>query len=278
MTNTNRSYSHTNEEPYTRERGESLALNIYPPLIASSLRRGSGGRRTASYYRHQLVCIAVDTSRSMEGWKAKAATEAVQETVYGCKMKSNGDSIFDFSLLWFGDYVFSDESLLLKPVQEIDEDKIEFLGDSGGTRIKQAVKCVANLIEKYDEHNLAHNPEKDRVPPPLIIFMSDGKNGDGDPLPITNKLKTTPLSIGVPPIVITVGIEFDGGEPDIELLTAMASETEHGQKLYFDIASAGQLVEYLATGASSGASTPDEFYRSIVQTEAWQKRLPNPEK
>lgn len=278
MSNSNANHSQdTGEKPYDRPLGEDLTIKVYPPIACRDLRRGGGGRRSACYSRHQLIFLMVDDSSSMRGPKAIAATEAVCELIYQCKMKSNGESIFDVSVQWFGDHVFSDVQILLTPVLEFDEDQIEFSGTSGGTRIKRAVQYIINFIALYDKENLAFNEEKDRVPPPLIIFLSDGKNGDGNPLPLAKMLTTTPLSIGVPPILITVGIEFDGGEPDVELLTEMASETEHGQKLYFDIASASQLVDLLATGGSSGATTPDELYQSIVQSNAWQKQLPNPE-
>lgn len=270
-------YENTGEMPYNRERGKDLELIVTPPTASRHGRpRGGGGRRSASYRRRQLVMLIVDDSASMKGSKAAAATEATREMIYRCKSKCNGDSVFDVSVLWFGDHIFSDEKLLLKSVLEIDEDEIEFHGDSGGTRIKMASEYMAHLILEYDTNNLRHNEEKERVPAPLIIFMSDGKNGDGNPIPIANKLTTTALSIGVPPMLCTVGIEFDGGEPDVDLLTEMASKTEEGDSLYFDIENAAELVEKLATAGSSAAMTPEEILAAVMRAPYGRKYLPGP--
>lgn len=276
MVSTANSYTTPGEYAYADEVGPTIYMDVYPPLASHMPPRGGGWDRTASYWRRQLLYLLFDDSASMEGQKAAAATEGGRDLIHTCKMKSNGDSIFDVSINWFGEHVFTRPDLLLKPVLEIDEDTIAFAGKSGGTRIKRAMQVCANHIKEYDEKNLSLNAEKERVPAPVIVLMSDGKNGDGDPLPIAKQLTSTPLSIGIPPILITVGIEFDGGEPDVELLTAMASETESGEKLYFDISSAGQLVECLAVAGSTGASTPDEVMRAVVESQTWQKRLPKP--
>jgi hypothetical protein len=96
-------------------------------------------------------------------------------------------------------------------------------------------------------------------------------------VPLAEKIRNTPLSIGIPPILITVGVEFGGGTPNVELLSAMASRTEEGNPLYFHIDDADRLVEFLSTTGSSSASTPDEIFDLATKMYPDWKRLPPPE-
>ena len=255
------------EEPYSSELSEADTPRIAPPMPSVGKSRGAtSGRRSASPWRKQLIVIAVDDSASMkrEG-KCVAATKAIQEVIVEAKMKSvGGQACFDVFLFHYGDHVFVDDQTSFVPVTEVDEDDIFYEGRSGGTRIKRATSFMeTEVIRRYDKEHLAYHAEPLRVPPPLCFLLSDGYNGDGNPLPIAKRLKDTPLSIGIPPILVTIGIEYGGGEPHVELLSQMASRTTDGTPLYFDISDASQLVELLATSASSAASTADDLYLSV---------------
>ena len=243
--------------------GTSTELVVIPPKpLPRGARRKCVDHRSAAPSRHQLVIIPVDESASMKRHrKCDAATNAVQETVYLLKMKSPIEAAFDVAIFGYGDIITAPDAHLLKPVTEIDEDDFHFDGSSGGTRIKGAMLFTEELIDQYERDYLSKNDDPERVPPPLIILLSDGYNGDGNPVPIATRLKSKRLSIGVPPIIVTVGIEYGGGEPHVELLTEMASKTDDGEPLYYDIKDANQLIELVATLGSSVATSPDDLYR-----------------
>lgn len=100
------------------------------------------------------------------------------------------------------------------------------------------------------------------MPPPLVILLSDGCNGDGDPREIAHRMAHTKLSIGLKPIIVTVGIETDDKRLNDGLLKEIASKTKDGDSLYYHITRVDELAELLATSGSSAATTPDELYRS----------------
>lgn len=234
--------------------------------------------REVSSWRKQLVILAVDDSASMKrDGKAEAASEATQEMVYRMKIRSPERAHFDAAVFYFGDYVWVDPDHMLRPVTEIDEDQFCFSGTSGGTTIRNAMLSICGLLDEYEQgyyrlHKLPH-----LVPPPLVILLSDGCNGDGDPRGIANKMAKTELAIGLKPIIVTVGIETDDDRLDVDLLTAVASKTQSGEPLYYHITRVAELAELLATAGSSAATTPDELYRTNQQLLRNQtKQLPGP--
>ena len=246
--------------------GAPLELKIGPPEpLPFTRRRRVVGKRVAAPHRRQLVCLGVDDSRSMfyDG-KAEAATNACQEMLYRMELGSTRGPCFDVALFAFGDYIFANNDELCQPCNEIDADEVSYRGTSGGTKIKQAMVFIEDLLEQYEHLYLRHHSELDVHPVPLIILLSDGKNGDGNPVPVAERIKSMPLSIGVPPMIVTVGIEYGGDTPDVELLKNLAS-SEDRRPLYFDISQAELLVEFLAEVGSSGSSSPAEVINAALR-------------
>jgi hypothetical protein len=144
--------------------------------------------------------------------------------------------------------------------------------------MKQALQFTIGLINSYEQDYYQLHEEKERVPPPLIFMLSDGYNGDGDPIPEAEHLKNMPLAIGVNPILVTVGIEKGTGTdvPNVPMLSAMASDTSHGLPLYFDVKDLGMLVELIATTSSSAAASTDEIFEVGKTVYPPWKDLPSP--
>ncbi|QEG37713.1 VWA domain-containing protein [Bythopirellula goksoeyrii] len=249
--------------------GQPLVLKgRRPKPLPKGPRRKCVGHRSAAEGRKQLVIFAVDDSASMKRFeKCLAALEAMVETLYQMVLKGNGVSVFDVAIFKYGDKVFAVQENLLVPVDEVDEDTFVFQGNSGGTKIKLAMGFVEDLLVTYDQDVLAHNEDPERVPPPLVVLISDGYNGDGNPRPVAARIKEMPLSIGVSPIIATVGIEYGGGEPHVELMTDIASKDERGKPLYFDIQNAGELADVLATLGSSAATSATTLYQATKNQE-----------
>ena len=247
----------------------NFALVVQPPEPLGSMRRGdNSGLRSASPFRMQFVIVVPDDSASMAlNGKADAMTEAVQETIYQTKIKSPRKSAFLLSIHRFGDHFMMEQELTLQPCLKINEDKLRFRGDSGGTKMRNAAGQIERLVTTYEEQYLRLHEDPERVPPPLVIILSDGYSGDGDPTEICQRLCNTPLSIGVPPLIITVGIEFGGGEPNVSMLQAMSSKTSEGRPLYFDISEARMLTEFLSVISSSSAASADEVARQADEIQ-----------
>ena len=257
---------------------EGFNLIVEPPLPATGAKRKvDGGRRSASWRRKQLVALMVDESGSMRRHKkAEYATEAAHETVYQCRGKCHASSAFDMAIFGYGDFIFAKDQHLLRPVNEINVDEILFEGKGGQTKIKQAMKFMSLLLDVYDEGYLKPHPEPERVPEPLIFLLSDGFNGDGDPVPLAKQLRTTPRSTGVPPTIVTVGIEKGTSgkdKPNVEMLEAIASRNKQGEPLYFDVRDLNLLIELISTTSSSSASSPDDiFNQAILLNPEWSRR------
>ncbi|WP_425395425.1 hypothetical protein [Aeoliella sp.] len=189
------------------------------------------------------------------------------------RMKSPEVDIFDIAIFCYGDYNFAEDRHLLRPLSDINEDEIEFHGTSGRTNFNIPLRFCHELLQQYDQQYLTLQEEPQKVPPPLILFVSDGCHMNGrNPVFLAKKINSTALSIGVPPILVTIGLELGGDKPDEELLKAMASRGRHNQPLYFDVTDLLQFEELLATLGSSAACTPDDV--STVVDD--QKRLPPP--
>ena len=237
-----------------------------PQTQARAQRRAIVSRRTAKPGRRQLVILLCDDSKSMSfDGKCEALTNACQEMVYQMDMQSPGQPKFDVAILPFGDFVFVDERTMCVPVSDINPDDICFKGTSGGTKIKRALTFVEQVLQQYENAYLRHHADLQGHPVPLIVTLSDGYNGDGDPRPIADRIKAMPLSIGLPPLHITVGIEFGRDEPDVKLLQNIATYCQERERpLYFDISELHLLTSFLASVVSSGSSTPGEVFQTAL--------------
>lgn len=224
--------------------------------------------------------LLVDDSASMKRFeKAKFATEAARELISRCYIKNPKMACFDIAVFAYGDFVFVHEKHLLRPVNEINPDELDFRGESGGTKMEQAVKYAIELMEKYEDGYYKLHEEPERVPPPLIFLLSDGYNGDRDPIPAAKQLRAMKLSIGISPILVTVGIEKgDKGHdvPNVPMMQAMATKTSTGHSLYFDVTDLPLLVELISTTSSSAACTPDEVFELAKLINPEWKKLPSP--
>jgi hypothetical protein len=88
------------------------------------------------------------------------------------------------------------------------------------------------------------------------------------------------LSIGVGPIVVTVGIEKGEREddvPNVPMLQAMSTKTSTGFPLYFDVKDLALLVELISTTSSSAACTPDEIHELAKVLNPEWRTLPSPD-
>ena len=270
------------EQPYIPNGGGTQEdLNIEPPLEPRGRRRSRDTRRAASPWRKQLIILMIDDSGSMQRFdKAKFATEAARELVSRCYLKNPKMACFDIAIFGYGDMIFAPNEHLLRPVTEFDPDQIEYQGSSGGTKIKQAVEYTEYLMSLYEEGYYRLHTEPDRVPPPLIFLLSDGYNGDGNPIPASERLKRKSLSINASPILVTVGIEKGDNAndvPNVPMLQSMSTKTSTGFPLYFDVKDLGLLVELISTTSSSAACTPDEVYELAKVLNPEWRNLPAPQ-
>jgi uncharacterized protein YegL len=254
-------------------------IRVDPPLPARGRRRSRDSRRAASPWRKQLIVLMVDDSGSMQRFeKAKFATEAARELISRCYIKNPKMPCFDIAVFAYGDMLFGPDSHILRPVNEINPDELEFKGEAGGTKMNQAVEYTSYLMQEYEAGYYRLHEEPERVPPPLIFLLSDGYNGDGNPVPAAEKLKNMKLSIGISPILVTVGIEKGDGNdvPNVPMMQAMATKTSTGHPLYFDVTDLPLLVELISTTSSSAACTPDEVFDLAMLINPEWKTLPAP--
>ena len=277
---TNKSHSNYEETPYVSTgQAKGGEINVDPPLPARGRRRSRDSRRAASPWRKQLIILMVDDSGSMSKFdKAKFATEAARELVSRCFIKNPKMSCFDIAVFGYGDMVFAPDEHLLRPVSEINPDELNFDGKGGGTKMKKALEFTWYLLNLYKEGYYDLHEEPERVPPPLIFLLSDGYNGDGNPIPIAEELKQLQLPIGINPIMVTVGIEKGDGDdvPNVPMLQEMATKTSTGHPLYFDVTDLQLLVELISTTSSSAACTPDEVFELAKMINPEWKTLPTP--
>lgn len=276
----NPGHANYEETPYVSNgMSSSDDLKIDPPIEPRGRRRSRDTRRAASPWRKQLIILMVDDSGSMQRFdKAKFATEAARELVSRCYLKNPNMACFDIAIVGYGDLIFANDEHLLRPVTEFDPDSISFNGSSGGTKIKQAVGYTQYLLSLYENGYYAKHSEPERVPPPLIFLLSDGYNGDGNPVPAAESLKAIQLSIKASPIFVTVGIEKGDSPtdvPNVPMLQAMSTKTSTGFPLYFDVKDLGLLVELISTTSSSAACTPDEVHELAKVLNPEWRTLPS---
>ena len=257
-----------------------IELKVDPPLSTDGRRRSRNTIRAASAWRKQLVVLMVDNSGSMRDFdKAKFATDAARELVLTCNTKSPEMACFDVAVFGYGDLISGADEHFLRPVNEINPEDIHFTGHGGGTKMKHALQFTIDLIKSYEAGYYQLHEEKNRVPPPLVFMLTDGYNGDGNPVPDAEQLKSMPLSIGVSPMLVTVGIEKGSGKdvPNVPMMKEMASETSHGVPLYFDVKELGMLGELLSTTSSSAAASTDDIFEVGRTVYPPWKDLPLPE-
>ena len=278
-----KSHANYNEAPSgATASGEQPEIKVDPPLSSEGRRRSRDTRRAASPWRKQLIILMVDDSRSMRRFeKCEYATETAREVIEHCRIKNDKMACFDVAVFAYGDMIFTNVNHLLRPCTEIVSDEIKFEGTSGGTKMRMAFEYTYYLLGLYEQGYYSKHEEPERVPPPLIFFLSDGYNYDGDPQRAAEAIKNLKLSIGIPPILMTVGIEKGEGTdvPNVPLMKSMASKTTSGFPLYYDVKDLDLMVEQIATASSSSACSADEIFEVGKRTNPdWQQLAPTPKK
>ncbi len=232
--------------------------------LPSYAKRSKSNKRTALAHCPQLVILLIDDSESMfyDG-KCGAATKAVTDMLCEMKLRTDGELSFRVAIIPFGDFVGVRPDWLGVLVKDVKEDEIKFLGKHGKTDFGESFMYIERLCQAYEQFYLSRYPAPLLHPAPLIVFMSDGRDtGEVAPVAIANRIKSMPLSIGVPPLILTVGIEFGGDTPDENLLKRLASvDEESGRSLYFHISNANMLAQFLAKSCSTGSSSAAEILR-----------------
>ena len=237
-------------------------LIVDPPLERKRRRRSSSDRRTASPWNKQLVMLIVDNSSSMSrNSKAEYATKTAREVVRQCEFKSGKMACFDVALFAYGDMISCSDNHILRPVTEVKPSSIEYLGDGGQTKMRQALQVAKWLLDGYNEGYYKLHKYPELVPPPLIFLLSDGYNGDGNAEEDATAIKEMDLAIGLPPMLATVGIEMGKTKQDVphESMKKLASKNTNGKPAYFEVNDLNLLVELIATTSSSFVSTTDDM-------------------
>jgi len=156
----------------------------------------------ASGQKPQVVTLIVDDSGSMQGDKAKQATEAMQDVVLTMQSYDQGGATFRF-LLNIAKFGSQPHPLAEAAVpKEINIGLLNFEGGSGGTNMAAALNWATEAV-KGALKRLRSLPyyEEEQAPNPLCVFFSDGENMEGgDVGSPANSLKS---------------IEFKGGSIDV---------------------------------------------------------------
>lgn len=220
--------------------------------------------RTAKQTRPQLVCVLADSSGSMSGAKAQAATNGIREMLMACQSRGPAGpdrSYFKLLLVRFGDRAVLDTECDMTPVRMIDPDSITIEGDGGGTNITDALQVTLDRLRPYMK-SLELHPERAEHPLPIVILFSDGEhNQEGiPPQVVADAIKK--LSLDSDPVVIVVaGVAIGGGQPPDEMALRAIASTE----CYIPITNADLLDRFIASVGSSGASGANEI-RKIIKT------------
>jgi len=237
-------------------------LIVDPPIERKRRRRSTSERRTASPWNRQLVMLIVDDSSSMSrNSKAKYATKTAREVVRQCQLKSGKMACFDVAIFAYGNLIKCSDNHILRPVTEVNASSIEYHGVSGETKIRMALQGAKFLLDGYNEGYYKLHKYPELVPPPLIFLLSDGYNGDGNPVPDAAAIKEMDLAIKQAPMLATVGIETGGTKHDVphELMKRLASKNSNGEPAYFEINDLNLLVELIATTSSSFINSTDDL-------------------
>jgi hypothetical protein len=247
-----------------------------PNPLPAYARRIDPNKRQARGFSPQLVILAVDDSRSMShDGKAEAATKAVKDMLAEMAIQCDGSSDFDVAVFSFGTYPQYADDTFGVPILNFPADAILFEGKSGRTKYYRALWLIESILKHYEDQYLRFHEMPTAHPVPLVIFMSDGYDmaKNHDPIPIAERIKTMNLSIGAPPLMLTVGIEFGGHKPDVELLKRLASfDNESNRPAYFDVSNASMLAQFLSKAASSGSSTAADIFRAVGNLEQRRPR------
>ncbi len=265
--------------------GGDWVITVDPPLERKNRRgRTTTDIRPASPFNKQLIILIVDDSTSMS-WHSKAefATKTAREVINLCDRKSKqGLACFDIAIYAYGQMIHYSPEHILRPVNEIDPENLQFEGNSGKTDMAIALWCARFLLDTYDEQYYQKHKAPTEVPAPLIFLLSDGydnpsarNKGFHPPKHYADEIKNMQLPIGLPPMLATVGIEAGQGRETIphEMLKDLASKSSDGRPAYFEMSDLNLMVELIATTSSSFISSTDDL---IDRADEIRKNWENP--
>jgi len=220
--------------------------------------------RQARQTRPQLVCILADTSGSMAGEKARAATQGIREMLMECQARGPAGaerSYFQLLLITFDTAAAIEPLADMMPVRKIDPDRIEITGQGSCTNITAALHLALQRLRPYMD-GLQQHPERAEHPLPLVILFSDGEHNDGPPpQSVADEIKALTLD-GAPVAIAVAGVAIGAQRPDEKTLGAIASS-----ECYFPITRAPDLTRFISSVGSSGASRPRDIAMAIKHLE-----------
>ncbi len=216
--------------------------------------------RQARQSRPQVVCILADNSGSMQGEKARAATEGIREMIMECQTKGPQGverSYFKILLIRFDSDAQIDPNCDMTPVRHLDPQTVEILGDGGQTNITAALQLAVDRLKPYMQ-GLQNHPEHAEHPLPLVLLFSDGEHNVGPaPQPVASELKSLKLD-GEPVVVVSAGVAVGDGRPDENTLREIASP-----ECYLPVTAADMLTAFISEVGSSGLSSAAEIAEKI---------------
>ena len=213
--------------------------------------------RQARQSRPQLICVLADNSNSMEGPKADAATEGIQEMLVECQSTGPAGadrSYFRFLLITFDSEARVDPNCQMTPVRLIDPSMVRVTGDGGKTNITNALELALEHLRPYVDELKTH-PELNEHPVPLVLLFSDGQHNDRlapPPGELAGELRKLTVD-GLPVVVACAGVSVDGDRSDDETLKRIASP-----ECFVPVERVEVLTQFLASVASSGFSRVED--------------------
>jgi uncharacterized protein YegL len=218
--------------------------------------------RQARQSRPQMVTILADNSYSMQGEKARAATDGIRGMVTEAQTKGPHGlerSYFRLLLILFSGDAQVYPGCDMTPVRQIDPLTLEVLGNSGQTNITAALQLTLDRLKPYMQ-GLQQHPEHSEHPLPLVLLYSDGGHNTGPgPQPVAAEIKNLKLD-GEPVVIVCAGVAVGEGHPDEATLKEIASP-----ECYFPVTEADMLARFLSEVGSSGLSSAAEIAKKIKQ-------------
>jgi uncharacterized protein YegL len=188
----------------------------------------------------QVVTLIIDDSNSMEGTKAKAVTEAVQDFVLTLHQNTQDSMGFRYlvNIAKFGDSPIP--LIQAKAPLEIEVPGVlTFSGDSGYTDMPLALNWTKEAVEAALGRCRAITGYSEQSSPnPLCVFFSDGENTGGDVAAPARALRSVNFNGGQVDVV-ACGIELQ--PKDEQTMRAIASDPNLFINISFD-----KLVTFIA--------------------------------
>lgn len=166
-------------------------------------------KRKADQTTPQIVTLIVDDSGSMQGDKAKQATEALQDLVINIQSINLGTGAFRYllNIAKFGDVPTPLAEAAMPG--EVDLQRLVFAGESGTTVMASALTWGAQAIQRsLDRCRQKSNFRESDAPPPIVLFLSDGANTGPDISSAAAAVRNVQTTAG-PIDVIACGIGMD---------------------------------------------------------------------